>query len=242
MSHYGLKTLSYPYTDSTLWPANDDTCVQLNYVHLHHNYNYWTKFWNDGILKPSIVLGQPRNISDYYLDCCNGIILFFNVRTSQFCVFNPITKQHISIPIACAHEREHFYAALAFDPIESNHHRIVRIDYSPQSKSSGSRVPTPTLTVMTDIFCILDSVFVVGYNSTPCSLMGLKVPRFAGILYTCGGVLYGLASSQKVLCIDLNTIKARAFERPRVLGDDDKTGATMGCLGVSNDLVCYVTM
>ncbi|KAM0970513.1 hypothetical protein ACFX13_018827 [Malus domestica] len=85
---------------STLWPANDDTCVQLNYVHLHHNCNYWTKFWNDGILKPSIVLGQPRNVSDYYLDCCNGLILFFNVRTSQFCVFNPITKQHISIPMS----------------------------------------------------------------------------------------------------------------------------------------------
>ncbi|KAM0970512.1 hypothetical protein ACFX13_018826 [Malus domestica] len=74
-------------------------------------------------------------------------------------------------------------------------------------------------------------MFIDGFKSS-------KVCRHFVYLW---GVLYGLASSQKVLCIDLNTIKARAIERPRVLGDDDKTGATMGCLGVSNDLVCYVT-
>ncbi|CAN6680285.1 unnamed protein product [Malus baccata var. baccata] len=73
----------------------------------------------------------------------------------------------------------------------------------------------------------LDPMFIDGFKSS-------KVCRHFVYLW---GVLYGLASSRKVLCIDLNTIKARAFERPRVLGDDDKTGATMGCLGVSNDLI-----
>ncbi|CAN6541708.1 unnamed protein product [Malus baccata var. baccata] len=64
-------------------------------------------------------------------------------------------------------------------------------------------------------------MFIDGFKSS-------KVCRHFVYLW---GVLYGLASSRKVL----------SFERPRVLGDDDKTGATMGCLGVSNDLVCYVT-
>ncbi|KAM0970504.1 hypothetical protein ACFX13_018818 [Malus domestica] len=55
------------------------------------------------------------------------------------------------------------------------------------------------------------------------------------------GVLYGRASSQEGLCIDPNTIKARAFECSHVLADDDRTSAAMGCLGMSKDLVCYVT-
>ncbi|KAM1529331.1 hypothetical protein ACFX1Z_018549 [Malus domestica] len=229
----------------TLWPADDDTYLQLNYVCLHHNYNYWTTFWNNDILEPDkLVVTQVRDVSDSYLDCCNGLILFFNLRTCQFCVFNPITKQHVSVPIACAHEREHFCAALAFDPLESNHYRIVRIDYSPQSKSSGCPVPTPTptLTLMMDIFSSQSGQWARrGLQLDPNFVDGFKTSKVCRHFVYLRGVLYGLASSQKVLCIDLNTVKARAFELPRVLGDDDKTGATMGCLGVSKDLVCYVT-
>lgn len=76
----------------------------------------------------------------------------------------------------------------------------------------------------------LDPMFIEGFKSSKvCS-------RFVYLR----GVLFSLASSGKLLCIDLNTIKARAFELPHVPEDDDNHDVTMACLGVSTDLVCYV--
>ncbi|RXH94367.1 hypothetical protein DVH24_024051 [Malus domestica] len=56
--------------------------------------------------------------SDRYVDCCNGLLLLFTPCADQLCVSNPITGRNL------------FCAALAYDPIESNHYRVVRINFS----------------------------------------------------------------------------------------------------------------
>lgn len=80
----------------------------------------------------------------------------------------------------------------------------------------------------------------MGCNSTLCLLRGSKLSSFAGILYTCAGC--SLTSSRKLLCIDLNTIKACSFDLPdHVLEEDDKIKdddtTLMGCLGISSGLM-----
>ncbi|CAB4288730.1 unnamed protein product [Prunus armeniaca] len=126
-----------------------------------------------------------------------------------------------TVVMACLHENEYFCAALAFDPIESNHFRVVRIDYSRQltSLNSTSTSTSAPLDMVMDIFSSQSRQWV----------------------------RHGLTSSGKILGIDLNTIKARAFDLPHGPEDDDaddnKTGATtmgMECLGISRGLVCYV--
>ncbi|RXH81260.1 hypothetical protein DVH24_005174 [Malus domestica] len=147
---------------------------------------------------------QRRDFSDNLRDSCNGLLLLFNPTTYQFCVSNPITKQHASIPLPVVEAEEaDFCAALAYDPVESDHYRVVRIDYF----HSQQQPTSITTTTPMDIF--------------------------------------SLAISGKLLCIDLNTVEARAFQLPpcpvheeKDHDDDDKT--MMGCLGVSMDLVCYV--
>ncbi|BBH08542.1 F-box family protein, partial [Prunus dulcis] len=193
-----------------------------------------------------LVRSQKRNTSDNHLDCCNGLVLLYNPSTYQFCVCNPITKQHASIPTTCLHENEYFCAALAFDPIESNHFRVVRIDYSRQLTSLKS-TSTPLDMVM-DIFSSQSRQWVRhGLQLDPMFIEGFKTFKLCRHFVYLRGVLYSLTSSGKILCIDLNTIKARAFDLPHGPEDDDaddnKMGATtmgMGCLGISRGLVCYV--
>ncbi|KAM1807081.1 hypothetical protein ACFX11_030139 [Malus domestica] len=185
---------------------------------------------------------QTCMTSDRYLDCCNGLLLLFNPCTHQFCVSNPITRQHVSIPVvssAAEHDgRNLFCAALAYDPIESNHYRVVRIDFSQQPASS---TPSPTSLDM-DIFSSQYRQWVRhGLQLDPIFIEGFKSFKLCRHFVYLRGVLYSLANSRKLLCIDLNSIKACALELPYVAEDaDDHMGAMMACLGVSMGKVCYV--
>ncbi|TQE03771.1 hypothetical protein C1H46_010578 [Malus baccata] len=180
--------------------------------------------------------------SDHYLDCCNGLLLLFNPCTGQFCVSNPITRQHVSIPVvssAAEHDgRNLFCAALAYDPIESNHYRVVRIDFSQQPASS---TPSPTALDM-DIFSSQYRQWVRhGLQLDPIFIEGFKSFKLCRQFVYLRGVLYSLANSGKLLSVDLNSIKACALELPCVAEDtDDHMGAMMACLGVSMGKVCYV--
>ncbi|XP_034197824.1 uncharacterized protein LOC117613315 [Prunus dulcis] len=223
-------------------PQPDDPDHQIIFVFVQ-DYGFLEKSVPDFY---DLVRSQKRNTSDNHLDCCNGLVLLYNPSTYQFCVCNPITKQHASIPTTCLHENEYFCAALAFDPIESNHFRVVRIDYSRQLTSLKS-TSTPLDMVM-DIFSSQSRKWVRhGLQLDPMFIEGFKTFKLCRHFVYLLGVLYSLTSSGKILCIDLNTIKARAFDLPHGPEDDDaddnKMGATtmgMGCLGISRGLVCYV--
>ncbi|KAM1749498.1 hypothetical protein ACFX12_010363 [Malus domestica] len=187
---------------------------------------------------------QRRDFSDNLRDSCNGLLLLFNPTTYQFCVSNPITKQHASIPLPVVEAEEaDFCAALAYDPVESDHYRVVRIDYF----HSQQQPTSITTTTPMDIFSSHSRQWVRhGLRLDPAFVEGFKRFKLCRKFFYLRGVLYSLATSGKLLCIDLNTVEARAFQLPPrpVLeeedhDDDDKT--MVGCLlGVSMDLVCYV--
>ncbi|KAL6273904.1 hypothetical protein ACE6H2_024596 [Prunus campanulata] len=225
----------------TLHPP-DKTCVRLSYISLDDNYFYLHKPSKIVSRKSQLrwVKSQMRDTSDYNLDCCNGLILLFHPDAYQFCVFNPITKQHVHIPKAHPHEHEHFCAALAFDPLESNHYKVVRIDYSQQQPYCSS-TSTSSLTLMImDVFLSQSGEWVRHeLQLNPMFIEGFKSSQVCSHFVYLRGVLYSLASSRKLLCIDLNIVQARALELPHV-PEDDEDDITMGCLGVSMDLVCYV--
>ncbi|BFG40174.1 hypothetical protein CerSpe_264530 [Prunus speciosa] len=224
-------------------PQPDDTDHQIIFAFVQE-YPFLKKSLPDFYY---LVRYQKRNTSDNHLDCCNGLVLRYNPSTYQFCVCNPITKQHVSIPTTCLHENEYFCAALAFDPIESNHFRVVRIDYSRQMTSLNSTSTSTPLDMVMDIFSSRLRQWVRhGLQLDPMFIEGFKTFKLCRHFVYLRGVLYSLTSSGKILCIDLNTIKARAFDLPHGPEDDDaddKMGATtmgMGCLGISRGLVCYV--
>ncbi|CAB4317884.1 unnamed protein product [Prunus armeniaca] len=159
------------------------------------------------------ILPLYKIIPSWRRDCLISMI-WFDVRNA----IPPIITW--TVVMACLHDNEYFCAALAFDPIESNHFRVVRIDYSRQltSLNSTSTSTSAPLDTVMDIFSSQSRQWV----------------------------RHGLTSSGKILCIDLNTIKARAFDLPHGPEDDDaddnKMGATtmgMECLGISRGLVCY---
>ncbi|CAN6716778.1 unnamed protein product [Malus baccata var. baccata] len=141
---------------------------------------------------------QRRDFSDNLRDSCNGLLLLFKPTTYQF--FEA--------------EEADFCAALAYDPVESDHYRVVRIDYFHSQQQPTSIITTTPMNIFSKFFYLR-------------------------------GCYTALATSGKLLCIDLNTVEARAFQLPpcpvheeKDHDDDDKT--MMGCLGVSMDLVCYV--
>ncbi|XP_068340020.1 uncharacterized protein [Pyrus communis] len=187
---------------------------------------------------------QRRDFSDNLRDSCNGLLLLFNPTTYQFCVSNPITKQHASIPLPVVEAEEaDFCAALAYDPVESDHYRVVRISYF----HSQQQPTSITTTTPMDIFSSHSRQWVRhGLRLDPTFVEGFKRFKLCRKFFYLRGVLYSLATSGKILCIDLNTVEARALQLPPrpVLeeedhDDDDKT--MVGCLvGVSMDLVCYV--
>ncbi|CAN6575739.1 unnamed protein product [Malus baccata var. baccata] len=140
-------------------------------------------------------------------------------------------------------EEADFCAALAYDPVESDHYRVVRIDYFHSQQQTTSITTTTSI----DIFSSHSRQWVRhGLRLDPAFVEGFKRFKLCRKFFYLRGVLYSLATSGKLLCIDLNTVEARAFQLPPrpVLeeedhDDDDKT--MVGCLlGVSMDLVCYV--
>ncbi|KAH7543456.1 hypothetical protein FEM48_Zijuj02G0186100 [Ziziphus jujuba var. spinosa] len=159
------------------------------------------------------------------LDCCNGLQLLFNSSLSQYMVYNPTTKQQSYITKARAHlEKSHFLAALAFDPTESLHYRVVRLsDPQPISdyKLDLNNIPLhasdvrpmienldhigPNASVVLDLFCSETTRWVryrlqLGDVFTSTSIMFWRHFTYLG------GVLYWMVSSSKILCIDLNNV------------------------------------
>ncbi|CAN6587777.1 unnamed protein product [Malus baccata var. baccata] len=163
----------------------------------------------------------------------------YNIRDS--CNGNPITKQHASIPLPVVEAEEaDFCAALAYDPVDRSQ---ARIDYFHSQQQTTSITTTTSI----DIFSSQSRQWVRhGLRLDPAFVEGFKRFKLCRKFFYLRGVLYSLATSGKLLCIDLNTVEARAFQLPPrpVLeeedhDDDDKT--MVGCLlGVSMDLVCYV--
>ncbi|KAL6224681.1 hypothetical protein ACLB2K_003536 [Fragaria x ananassa] len=213
-------------------------CVGVFYPYYDDNESYRDRkfLWqlSDRQWVKPLPTAQPITDRDEYLNGCNGLILMLKSATHEFYVCNPITGQQVAIPKPRVHQNQdhqHFCAALAFDPSESPHYyRVVRLDCS-QESSSGS--------ALMDIFSSeygqwvrhriqLDSVFIEEFQE-------FKLCRQ---FFYLRGKLYSISMSWKLLCIDVDAVEARALELP--VPEADRTIGTMGCLGVSMDLLYYM--
>ncbi|KAL4600557.1 hypothetical protein ACB092_11G207300 [Castanea dentata] len=58
------------------------------------------------------------------LDCCNGLLLFRKPSTRQYDIFNPTTKESVTIPYYCD---SYCDSALTFDPCKSIHFKVICI-------------------------------------------------------------------------------------------------------------------
>ncbi|KAH7543109.1 hypothetical protein FEM48_Zijuj02G0148300 [Ziziphus jujuba var. spinosa] len=192
---------------------------------------------------------ERNELSWVLVDYCNGLELVF--ADWRYIVFNPTTKQRSYIPKALHHSREHgkfhLFAALAFDPIESLHYRVVRLsDPKPSDASVVLHMFSSETGLWVRHHLLLDTI--VSWNSIMC---------FRHFTYF-HGVLYWIVSSSKILCIDLDNL-ADGKTPTRVLHvpdcDEDvafrlenekamiKASAMgrVGCLGVSMNHIYYCT-
>ncbi|KAH7543454.1 hypothetical protein FEM48_Zijuj02G0185900 [Ziziphus jujuba var. spinosa] len=99
------------------------------------------------------------------LDCCNGLQLLFNSSLSQYKVYNPTTKQQSYIPKSHAHlEKIHFLAALAFDPTESLHYRVVR--FSDPQPISNYKLDIKNMPLHpSDVRPMIENLDIIGPNA-----------------------------------------------------------------------------
>ncbi|CAA0825221.1 Unknown protein [Striga hermonthica] len=77
--------------------------------------------------------GLPfRSVAVDLLDCCNGLLLFLDLKSRLYYVCNPLTRQYVSIPRPPFLMQTFCCGALAFDPsCGSSRYKVVRMDWSP---------------------------------------------------------------------------------------------------------------
>ncbi|XP_060668046.1 uncharacterized protein LOC107412490 isoform X1 [Ziziphus jujuba] len=191
---------------------------------------------------------EPERIQPSWIliDYCNGLELLFDSSFWQYVVFNPTTKQQSYIPKAFEHSKKfHFLVALAFDPIESLHYRVVRMsDAKPIGKYEQIG---PNASLVLDVFSSETGHWVrhrlqLGTIFTRNSVLFWR--HFTYIR----GVLYWMVSSSNILCIDFNNLAktpTRLLHVPyrekavlsRVNNSESEVNSAdmckIGCLGVS---------
>ncbi|KAF9594515.1 hypothetical protein IFM89_031633 [Coptis chinensis] len=146
------------------------------------------------------------------LDCCNGMLLFFDRSSMQFYVCNPSTEQYIAIPNSPqSHVPQD--GALFFDP----HFKIVHI--------SGSY---PRLNIYSQA---THKWSVYNLDLDPCVTDSFWSPRYVFL----DGLLYNLSMSGHLVIIDLQQIDSRAIKLPDIV----VAGNLIGCLGVSQGILHY---
>ncbi|KAF9592551.1 hypothetical protein IFM89_015572 [Coptis chinensis] len=150
---------------------------------------------------------------DSFLDCCNGMLLFFDRSSMQFYVCNPSTEQYIAIPNCPWSRFAPVDGALFFDP----HFKVVNILGSHPRLNIFSRAT--------------GQWSVYNIHLDPCVSDCFWSPRFVFL----DGSLYKLAMSGHLMIIDVEQIAFRAIKLPDIVLEND----FIGCLGVSQGILHY---
>ncbi|KAF9594516.1 hypothetical protein IFM89_031634, partial [Coptis chinensis] len=146
------------------------------------------------------------------LDCCNGMLLFFDRSSMQFYVYNPSTEQYIAIPNSPRRGGPPD-GALFFDP----HFKIVHV--------SGL---SPRLNIYSQA---TRKWSVYNLDLDPCVVDSFWSPRYVFL----DGFLYKLSMSGHLVIIDLQQIDSQAIKLPDLV----VAGDLIGCLGVSQGILHY---
>ncbi|XP_062078608.1 uncharacterized protein LOC133783089 [Humulus lupulus] len=193
-------------------------------------------------------LYDSRPITDFFfIDCCNGLLLIFDIIYDTYFVCNPYTRRRIDIPKPHHHHHHHHHCpfaknilcvALAYDPLESSFYKVVII--------TATATATTTATCnynnndqhdSNDDFEFIDifSSRTGEWNRTTLKLDPFFI-RDSFSRYTVPRVyfhrvLYRISSSLKLSCVPIDNNKGTTTIDLPAITDDSNVG--MGCLGVS---------
>lgn len=154
----------------------------------------------------------------YLLDCCNGLLLFAHPLRPIYYVCNPVTRQCVPVPAPPSRTSLHgpsFFAALAFDPSESSHYRVVLLSFETNPECL-------------DIFHSHLGKWSTFRPKLPQGSQLLKQPFYWK------GALYGLSMSQNLLRFGLDAMKLSVIGPP-----DKEIPFGEGYAGVLNGKVSY---
>ncbi|KAM7261128.1 hypothetical protein ACFE04_026603 [Oxalis oulophora] len=97
----------------------------------------WNSFGND----TKFYYPNDFGTNTKWLDYCNGFFLFWHrykdkslLNIKHYVVFNPLTKQYVTVDKPIPRSRDRDYAVLAYDPCRSNFFQIVRFESSTHLK------------------------------------------------------------------------------------------------------------
>ncbi|KAK9666225.1 hypothetical protein RND81_14G169900 [Saponaria officinalis] len=166
-----------------------------------------------------------------FLDSCNGLLLFVERPRPQYFVCNPAIRQCVPVPLPPSSvQLTSLYASLAFDPSESTEYRLVisslttqpqclHVFYSQTGEWKTNELQLEPLTSSKSFKLVRHSVY-----------MKNKV--------------YRLSMFCKILCFDLESMKARVLNCPSQKSPSCpravKAEPPPGCIGVSNGVLMYV--
>lgn len=185
----------------------------------------------------------------FFMDCCNGLLLLFDLKYEIYYVWNPYTRQRADLPkpVHDSHRNNILCAALAFDTAESSFYRVVLISRCTYLESDDDYCWIDIFSSKTGIWnrtkVKLDPFFIQDYSNSK-----LMVPR----VYL-RGVLHRMASSRKISRIDISSDMGATNRGPidlppipaidrtvvvvSLFGIDD--WGVMGRLGVSMNCLSY---
>ncbi|XP_062078606.1 uncharacterized protein LOC133783088 isoform X1 [Humulus lupulus] len=202
---------------------------------------------------PDRFLCDNRPITNFFfIDCCNGLLLIFDIKYDIYYVCNPYTRRRTDIPKPHHHHfpfaKNILCVALAYDPLESSFYKVVIITATATTTGNYNNIDSNDNFEFIDIF----SSSTGEWNRTTLKLDPFFI-RDSFSRYTVPRVyfhrvLYRISSSLKLSCVPIdnnissnisptaddhdneNNKSTTTIDLPAIT-DDSNVG--MGCLGVS---------
>lgn len=145
-----------------------------------------------------------------FLDCCNGMLLFFDRSSMHYYVCNPSTQQYVRIPNSLPQNMVPQSGTLIFDP----HYKVVHI------------VHPPSHALAINIFSPATHKWDIHQLSLESSI---ALSRWVSRSIFFDGSVYRLSLSRHLLQFGVRQIGCRAIKLPTIPVRTD----AFGCLGVS---------
>uniref|UniRef100_A0A7N2LEM2 F-box protein n=2 Tax=Quercus lobata TaxID=97700 RepID=A0A7N2LEM2_QUELO len=152
------------------------------------------------------------------LDSCNGLLLLRKPSTRQYDVFNPTTKESVTIPYSCD---SYCDAALAFDPCKSIHFKVICIPYFHLDAPKWLDMFSSETEKWVRHTLHFDPVYIDGSHI---------IKEFVYL----DGMLYWVLASKNLFCIDLNLVSAHAIDLPKI-----ERSSLSSSIGVSVGHLCF---
>ncbi|CAA0842259.1 Unknown protein [Striga hermonthica] len=161
---------------------------------------------------------------DDLVSCCNGLLLFVDIETSQYYISNPMTGQCVPIPQPAWAQERLLFAALAFDPSRSSSYTVIRFAW---------RTTKPDMVL--DIYTSADKSWSSHELELDPCMTRLNMMRPATYF---DGAMFRLSLTWHIVRFDFSRELAGVRVAPLPLSYKQCKGL-MGSMGVLASKLCY---